>query len=112
MRSANQPRSIQIHPSDNVAIVVNEGGLPAGARFESGLVLREAIPEAHKVALTTILEGAPTARYGVTIGYARREIPAGSWGHEGLLTGPEAPALDKLQIHEGPRTLSTPMDGF
>src|SRR5260370_16043295 len=100
MRSANQPRSIQIHPSDNVAIVVNEGGLPAGARFESGLVLREAIPEAHKVALTTIPEGAPTIRYGVTIGYARTEIPVGSWVHECLLALPDAPALDKLLIHE------------
>ena len=58
MRSDSQPRYIQIHPSDNVAIVVNEGGLPAGTRFESGLVLREAIPEAHKVALRTIPEGA------------------------------------------------------
>src|SRR5260370_5448197 len=86
--SDNQPRSIQIHPSDNVAIVVNEGGLPAGARLESGLVLREAIPEAHKVALTTILEGASVTRYGVTIGFARREISAGRWVHEGLLTVP------------------------
>src|SRR5260370_34082047 len=67
MRSDDQPRSIQIHPSDNVAIVVNEGGLPAGPRFQSGLALREAITESHKVAVTTISEGAPTIRYGVRI---------------------------------------------
>jgi galactarate dehydratase len=112
MRSDNQPRSIQIHPSDNVAIIVNEGGLPAGSRFESGLVLREAIPEAHKVALTTIPEGTPIIRYGVTIGYARTEILAGSRVHEGLLAAPEVPALDKLPIHEGPGTLPTPLEGF
>src|ERR1700751_5847165 len=112
MRSDNQPRSIQIHPSDNVAIVVNEGGLPAGARFESGLVLREAIPEAHKVALTTILEGAPVIRYGVTIGCALKEISTGSWVHEGLLSLPEAPALNQLPIHERPETRLAPLDGF
>ncbi len=112
MRNDNQPRYIQIHPSDNVAIVVNERGLPAGARFESGLVLREAIPEAHKVALTTVLEGTPIIRYGAIIGYARKEIPAGSWVHEELLTLPKAPALDELPIHDGLRSQSTPLEGF
>src|ERR1700722_1586155 len=112
MRRASQPRSIQIHASDNVAIVANEGGLPAGTRFDSGLILRDDIPEAHKVALTMIPAGASTIRYGVTIGYARTEIPAGSWVHEGLLALPEAPALDKLPIHDGPGTLSTPLEGF
>ena len=76
MRIDSPSRYIQVHPSDNVAIVVNDGGLPAGARFETGLVVREAIPEAHKVALMTIPQGGPTIRYGVTIGYARTEIPA------------------------------------
>src|SRR5438046_2443647 len=112
MRSDSQPRSIQVHASDNVAIVVNEGGLPAGTRFESGLVLRDAIPEAHKVALTTIPAGAPIIRYGVTIGYARTEIPIGSWVHEGLLALPEAPALDELPLQGGVRTHSAPLEGF
>src|SRR5271154_5031227 len=64
MPNTDRPRYIQVHQSDNVAIVVNEGGLPAGARFSSGLVLLEAVPEAHKVALETIPEGAPIVRYG------------------------------------------------
>ena len=112
MRSDCQPRCIQINHLDNVAIVVNEGGLPAGARFQSGLVLREAIPEAHKVALTTISEGAPVIRYGVTIGCALKEISTGSWVHEGLLSLPEAPALNQLPIHERPETRLAPLDGF
>src|SRR5882757_6631637 len=112
MRSDSQPRSIQVDALDNVAIVVNEGGLPAGTRFESGLVLRDAIPEAHKVALTMVPAGAPIIRYGATIGYARTEIPVGSWVHEGLLALPEAPALDELPIHEGVGALSTPLEGF
>jgi len=73
MLNIDKPRYIQVHPSDNVAIVVNEGGLPAGARFSSGLELLEPVPEAHKVALVTIAEGAPIVRYGVTIGHARRD---------------------------------------
>jgi galactarate dehydratase len=91
---------------------VNEGGLPTGARFESGLILLEAIPEAHKVALTTIPEGSPAVRYGAAIGYATKAIPSGSWVHEGLLSLPQAPSLDKLPIGEGFRPDSTRLDGF
>ena len=40
------PRYIRMHDNDNVAIVVNDGGLPAGAAFADGLVLREAVPQA------------------------------------------------------------------
>ena len=112
MRNDSQPRYIQVHPSDNVAIVVNEGGLPAGTRFDSGLVLLESIPEAHKVALRTIPEGAATIRYGVTIGYARSEIRAGGWVHEGLLELPEAPALDEISIQDGFEAAFTPLEGF
>jgi galactarate dehydratase len=64
-----------------VAIVVNEGGLPAGTQFASGLTLLEAIPEAHKVALSDIAQGAPIVRYGVAIGYAataHRQRPLGA----------------------------------
>jgi galactarate dehydratase len=39
------PLYIRAHPKDNVAIVVNEGGLSAGSRFESGLVLVTAVPK-------------------------------------------------------------------
>ncbi len=92
MRSA-EPRTIRVHPNDNVAVVVNQGGLPAGSRFADGLVLAEAIPEAHKVALADLAEGDAIVRYGVTIGYARRPIARGSWVHEGLMTSPGAPPL-------------------
>jgi galactarate dehydratase len=112
MQSGSTARYIQIHPSDNVAIVVNEGGLPAGARFSSGLVLLEAVPEAHKVALETVAQGAPIIRYGVTIGYARHEIPAGGWVHEGVLDLPEAPALDRIPAASGVESSLEPLEGF
>ena len=93
-----RPLYVQVHPSDNVAIIVNEDGLPAGARFDSGLVLREQIPEAHKVALRDIHQGAPVIRYGAVIGHAEQAIAQGSWVHEGILTLPQAPPLNNLPI--------------
>ncbi len=55
---AAQPRYIRVDARDNVAIVVNQGGLPAGSVFPCGLVLAEPVPEAHKVALADLAEGA------------------------------------------------------
>jgi len=112
MQNQTEPRYVQVHPSDNVAIVVNEGGLPAGAVFASGLTLRGPIPEAHKVALTIIPEGAPVIRYGVTIGHARREIAAGSWVHEAILTLPLPPRLDQLPPPSGVNSSLAPLEGF
>jgi len=112
MPSPPQPLYVQIHPSDNVAIVVNEGGLPAGTVFASGLILREPIPEAHKVALTMIPEGDPVIRYGVTIGHARGEIAAGSWVHEAILTLPLPPRLDQLPPPSGVNSSLAPLEGF
>ena len=74
-----KPLRIRVQPEDNVAIVVNEGGLPAGTRFDDGLTLIEHVPEAHKVALTPLAKGTAVIRYGVTIGYERGH-PAGRLG--------------------------------
>ncbi|AEB85229.1 galactarate dehydratase [Alicycliphilus denitrificans] len=92
------PLSITMHPADNVAIVANDGGLPAGAVLPGGLVLLDRVPQAHKVALVGIPEGGAVRRYNVVIGYALRPIPAGSWVHERLLRMPDARALDGLPI--------------
>jgi galactarate dehydratase len=106
-----QPRYIQVHPADNVAIVVNEGGLPAGTVFDSGLILREAVPEAHKVALRAIPIGSAVVRYGVTIGHAREEIAPGRWVHEAILTLPQPPRLDQLPSPEA-QSAPEPLEGF
>ncbi len=74
------PRYIRIDARDNVAIVVNQGGLPAGSAFPCGLVLAEPVPEAHKVALANIAEGAAIVRYGVVIGYAKQRDRARQLG--------------------------------
>ncbi len=81
-----------MHAADNVAIIANDGGLPAGTVLPSGLRLVEQVPQAHKVALVDIAQGEAVRRYNVVIGYARQAIAAGSWVHERLLQMPEAMA--------------------
>ena len=93
-----QPRYILMHEADNVAIVVNDGGLPAGTVFASGLALRDKVPQGHKVALIDLPQGGIVRRYNVPIGYAVKDIPAGSWVHERLLDMPDVRGLDNLPI--------------
>jgi galactarate dehydratase len=94
----SRPLYVRVHARDNVAIVVNPEGLPAGSIFPDGLALREAIPQAHKVALQDLQPGDPVIRYGQIIGLAERPIAQGSWVREDLLTLPAAPALDTLPL--------------
>src|SRR4029078_2220426 len=75
------PLTIRMHDRDNVAIVANDGGLPAGTVFPSGLTLREHVQQGHKVALVDLPDDGAVLRYNVPIGFAIRDIPAGSWVH-------------------------------
>jgi len=90
------PLHIRMHPRDNVAIVANDGGLPEGTVFEDGLRLVERVPQGHKVALVDLPQGAAVLRYNVPIGYALKDISAGSWVHERLLEMPDARTLENL----------------
>lgn len=98
MTAATRPLYIRMHAADNVAIVVNDGGLSAGAVFEDGLTVREAVPQGHKVALTDLPAGCEVRRYNVVIGRTTRDVPAGSWVHERLLEMPQARSLDGLPV--------------
>jgi len=94
----SQPLRIAMHADDNVAIVANDGGLPAGTVFADGLALRDQVPQGHKVSLVDIAQGAPVRRYNVVIGTALRDIAAGSWVHERLLQMPQARSLEGLPM--------------
>ncbi len=98
MKTTQRPLYIRMHAADNVAIVVNDGGLSAGAVFEDGLTVREAVPQGHKVALTDLPAGCEVRRYNVVIGRTTRDVPAGSWVHERLLEMPQARSLDGLPV--------------
>jgi L-alanine-DL-glutamate epimerase-like enolase superfamily enzyme len=71
---------------------------PAPCCPVAGLVLRDRVPQGHKVALVDIAAGAPVLRYGIPIGHALKDIEAGSWVHERLLQMPDARGLDDLPM--------------
>ena len=110
--SSVTPVLISMHEADNVAIVANDGGLPAGTVLPSGLVLADKVPQGHKVALADLAEGETVRRYNVPIGYARQAIPAGSWVHERLLQMPAARALQGLPMATRPAPALAPLDGY
>ena len=105
-------RYIKMHEADNVAIVVNDGGLPAGAVFDDGLVLVEGVPQGHKVALADLAEGDAVTRYNVTIGYADRAIARGSWVSEKVLRMPGARSLDGLPVATRKPAPLPPLEGY
>ncbi|UGQ45587.1 galactarate dehydratase [Massilia endophytica] len=110
--TANTPRRILMHANDNVAIVVNDGGLPAGSVFEDGLTLVEGVPQGHKVALQDIAKGQPIVRYNVTIGRAARDIARGSWVSEALVEMPPARELSNLPIATVAPPPAEPLEGY
>ncbi len=112
-----KPLYIQVHQLDNVAIIVNPDGLPAGTQFADGLTLRERIQQAHKVALHDLKAGDPVRRYGQIIGLAARPIARGSWVHEDAIELPQPPALAELPLATAtpppqPALLGHTFDGY
>jgi galactarate dehydratase len=97
-----EPRTIQVHPDDNVAIVVNAEGLLAVGNT----------PQGHKVALRDIEAGGPVLRYGQPIGIARRPIGRGEWVREELVALPDAPDLDALPLEVPPPAPLPPLEGY
>jgi len=110
--AAVEPLYIKMHPADNVAIVANDGGSPAGTQFACGLRLVEHVPQGHKVALVDIPSGGGVTRYNVTIGYALDDIPAGAWINEFKLRMPPPPKLDNLPMATRKPPQLPPLEGY
>ena len=76
-------KTIQIAPADNVAVALCP--INAGETVQSGdlsqVVVTEAIPQGHKIALKNIAKEENIIKYGFVIGHATTDIPAGSWVH-------------------------------
>ncbi len=104
-------RLIRMSPGDTVAVIANDGGLPEGTSVDD-LMLRQHIPQAHKIALTDHDPGDPVLRYGVVIGFANEEIPAGAWVEESSLDLPPAPNLEGLPSATGPHKEIEPLAGY
>jgi galactarate dehydratase len=110
--AVEQPRLIRINADDNVAIVANDFGLPAGVAVPGGLLVRERIPQGHKIALEDIAKGMPVRRYDVIIGYAAEDLPAGSWVNEQRLEMPAPPSLDGLPMATRKSPLGPALEGY
>ena len=106
-----EPLCIRMHADDNVAIVANDGGLPAGTRMPDGLLLVDRVPQGHKLALCDLAPGDAVRRYNVVIGRAAGAIPAGSWVHERLLEMPAARALEGLPMATARPAPLPPLEG-
>ena len=77
--------AFQIDKTDNVAtaltvLTAGEVRLLGDAASPSMQAVEE-IPVGHKIALADIAEGEMIVKYGVVIGRATKDIPAGSWVH-------------------------------
>ncbi len=106
------PRRIQVSPGDNVAIIVNGLGLPAGTAFSDGLVLNHFVPQGHKVALADIADGGNIVRYGEVIGTAKGVIRRGDWVNEDNVVMGTAPPLDQLEMATRPPRNAEPLTGY
>ena len=109
--NAGRPLRITLHSRDNVAIVVNAGGLPAGTTFDDGLALTDDVPQGHKVATADIALGGAVIRYGETIGRAVKPLRRGSWVNESAIALPEAPSLDCLPLATRVPPAQPPLEG-
>jgi len=105
-------RTIRVDPRDNVAIVVEVGGLKSGALLDNGIRLIDDVPQGHKVALDDLRAGTPVLRYGEVIGYADADIARGQWIHEGLLRMPDSPSLADISYVPRPAPVLTPLEGY
>ncbi|HWB52883.1 MAG TPA: UxaA family hydrolase [Tepidisphaeraceae bacterium] len=77
-------RCFQVHPSDNVAVLLED--TPAGIVKVLGegtgtLEAKEQISLGHKIAVAPIARGAAVVKFGVPIGIATRDISQGEWVH-------------------------------
>ncbi len=106
------PLTIRMNDRDNVAIVANDRGLPAGTKLASGLTLLEHVPQGHKVALVDLPYDTPVIRYGIPIGYAAQDIAAGSWVSEQILRMPDARELNDLPIATIKPSPQPPLEGY
>ena len=111
-QTTTNTRVIRIHPNDNVAIVVEQGGLAEGTHIEGGVTATMAIPQGHKVALVDLVEGECIIRYGEVIGTAATPIPRGGHVSETNLHMPTPPLLADLPLATRPAPKTEPLEGY
>ena len=106
------PVIIKTGKEDNVGVVANIAGLPDGTLLADGTLLSQNIPTGHKVALKEIIEGSEIIRYDQVIGYATRLIRRGEWVQESMVSLPDPPDLELIQLQDNPKIEPEPLNGY
>ena len=70
--------AILIHDTDDVLVALRD--LKKGETV-NGILLKEDIPQAHKIARRALKKGAPLHKYGNVIGILTRDVEPGEWIH-------------------------------
>jgi altronate hydrolase len=79
MNTSTTPRTIRLHPSDNVVVAVDP--IRAGTVLE-GVTAAALVSRGHKLAVAAIAPGDPVRKFGQVIGFASKPIAPGDWVHE------------------------------
>lgn len=101
------PRAFQIHPSDNVATLIDDavpGPIRQLGASSSPLVASESIARGHKIAVADIAAGAAVIKFGVRIGHALHPIARGAWVHLHNLASDLDQRSGTLDLHSGAPT--------
>ena len=74
------PRMLRLTAEDNVLVAIDV--VDKGATAPEGIVALDRIGKGHKMAASDIKSGEAVRKFGQIIGFAKQDIPKGSWIHE------------------------------
>jgi hypothetical protein len=82
MSTGRTVRAVRLHPEDDVAVVL-EAASPGDVIVlgDETVVVQDAVPRFHKVALRDLEEGSPVRKVGEVIGAASRPVGRGQHVH-------------------------------
>ncbi|MCR5674533.1 MAG: altronate dehydratase family protein [Lachnospiraceae bacterium] len=107
---------IRIHPSDNVAVALEE--IRKGEELfvdAVSVTASEDIPRGHKIALAGIAAGDPVVKYGNAIAVATADIAPGAWVHtHNVRTGlsEDADYVYEHRVYELPKPAPRTFRGY
>ncbi len=89
---------LQINPTDNVLVALTDLSKGTSVVFEGQtIVLQDNIPAKHKFTIHHVPQGEPITMYGVLVGKAQQDIPAGGLIHTFNLKHASEPFQGKLK---------------
>ena len=99
-------RAFRIHPTDNVATLLDDAAPGVVTVIADGKSLleigaRESIQRGHKIALRELKSGEPVFKFGTRIGHCTQAVPAGAWVHLHNLASDLDERSARLDLHTG-----------